>query len=315
MKEFSGFIFSTIVVVCSFIVLDFIIGKALDALLDKVPNNGREIAHIHYSVKQVESPLLILGSSRAHHHYLPEVIGDSLRTDAYNLGVDGHFLSYNCALINTILDRYTPQAVMFEISLNEMFEYRTETDRTSSLHRYYYLNSHIKSVVDAKEGASTKYKMLLNTYRFNGSAIRIVSRWIRGGQDYDPLKGLSPLYTSQGSDVKLEVEHLPDKSMTTIVDYRVQLFENTLKRLKEQGVTVFCFDSPLYHILNPEMNKESERIMMEICSKYDIPFFDNRQLPEFLNHPEYFYDTGHLDYEGAKVYTDLVLKEIRSVGR
>ncbi|MDO4826763.1 MAG: hypothetical protein Q4B16_04315, partial [Bacteroidia bacterium] len=210
MKEFSGFIFSTIVVVCSFIILDFIIGKALDALLDKVPNNGCEIAHIHYSVKQVESPLLILGSSRAHHHYLPEVIGDSLRTDAYNLGADGHFLSYNCALINTILDRYTPQAVMFEISLDEMFEYKTERDRTSSLHRYYYLNSHIKSVVDAKEGASTKYKMLLNTYRFNGSAIRIVTRWIRGGRDYDPMKGLLPLYTSQGSDVKLEVETLPD---------------------------------------------------------------------------------------------------------
>ena len=234
MKEFCRFIFSVIAVICVFIVLDFILGKTLDALLDKVPNNGCEIAHIHYSVKQVDSPLLIVGSSRAHHHYLPEVIGDSLGTDAYNLGVDGHFLSHNCAIINTILDRYTPLAVLFEISLNEMFEYRTKSDRTSSLHRYYHLNPYIKSVVDAKEGGSMKYKMLLNTYRYNGSAIRIIARWIRGGQDYDPLKGLSPLYTSQGSDVKLEVEPLHDERMV-ISDYRVLLFENTLKRLKERG--------------------------------------------------------------------------------
>ncbi len=314
MKEFSGFIISVIAVICSFFILDFILGKALDALLDKVPNNGCELAHIHYSVKYVDSPLLIIGSSRAHHHYLPEVLGDSLRTDAYNLGVDGHFLSYNCVLINTILDRYTPQTILFEISLGEMFENRTKTDRTSSLHRYYYLNSYIKSIVDAKEGGSMKYKMLLNTYRYNGSVIRIVTRWIRGGRDYDPLKGLLPIYTSQGSDVKLEVETLPDERMV-ISDYRVQLFENTLKRLKERGVTVFCFDSPMYLLLNQERNTESERIMTEICSKYDIPFFDNRQVSEFLSHPEYFYDRGHLDYEGAKVYTDLVLEEICSVGR
>ena len=73
---------------------------------------------------------------------------------------------------------------------------------------------------------------------------------------------------------------------------------------------VYCFDSPYYVLLNPNRNTESEHIMKDICFKYEFPFYDNRQLPEFLSHPEYFYDNKHLNYEGAKVYTDCILNEI-----
>lgn len=53
--------------------------------------------------------------------------------------------------------------------------------------------------------------------------------------------------------------------------------------------------------------------MKDICNEYNIPLFDNRQLAEFLAHPEYFKDVMHLNDNGAKVYTEIVLKQIKSV--
>ena len=34
--------------------------------------------------------VLIMGSSRAHHHYVPEIISDSLGLSCYNTGKDGN---------------------------------------------------------------------------------------------------------------------------------------------------------------------------------------------------------------------------------
>lgn len=307
MKSFAKFIFSVLVVVCSFLVLDFFVGKVLDRILAKIPNDGNGIAETYFSVNKVNFPVLITGSSRAHHHYIPEIIEDSLKMDAYNLGMDGHFLSYSCAIINTILDRYTPQTLLLEVSLDEM--YKGGIDRIHCLHPYYHLNSYIKGVIDTNEGSTTKFKMILNSYRYNGSVLSIIGRWILGKSDYDKMKGLLPLYTVQNQNTKLEYRPLPDGDQVVDV-YRVQLFEKTIRRLKEEGVMVYCFDSPYYLLLNPNRNTESEHIMKDICSKYEIPFFDNRQLPEFLSHPEYFYDKYHLNYEGSKVYTNYILKEI-----
>ena len=307
MKPFAKFMFSVLVAVCSFLALDFFIGKVLDRVLAKIPNNGNDIAETYFSVKEVNSPVLIIGSSRAHHHYIPTIIEDSLKSDAYNLGIDGHFLSYSCAIINTILDRYSPQMLLLEVNLDEM--YKGRIDRIHCLHPYYHLNSHIKSVIDINEGGTTKFKMILNTYRYNGNVLPIIGSWILDKPDCDKMKGMLPLYTVQGQDTKLEYRPLPTGDQV-IDDYRVQLFENTIRRLKEKGVMVYCFDSPYYVLLNPNRNTESEHIMKDICFKYEFPFYDNRQLPEFLSHPEYFYDNKHLNYEGAKVYTDCILNEI-----
>ena len=82
--------------------------------------------------------------------------------------------------------------------------------------------------------------MILNSYRYNGSVLTIIGRWILSRQEYDKMKGLLPLYAVQSQDTKLEYRPLQDAGQV-IDDYRVQLFENTIQRLKEKGVMVYCF--------------------------------------------------------------------------
>jgi len=53
-----------------------------------------------YAINGVRSDILILGSSRATHHYNPSIIEDSLKMSAFNGGRDGCSIFYYCDRIS-----------------------------------------------------------------------------------------------------------------------------------------------------------------------------------------------------------------------
>ena len=53
---------------------------------------GGTIKQVDVTVNEQKADIVILGSSRAHHHYVPAVLKDTLGLTAYNGGVDGNGL-------------------------------------------------------------------------------------------------------------------------------------------------------------------------------------------------------------------------------
>ena len=47
------------------------------------------------------------------------------------------------------------------------------------------------------------------------------------------------------------------------------------------------------------------------CNQNNVPFIDDSHHPFFEEHPEYFYDNFHLNVDGAKIYTQLFLQELK----
>ena len=68
-----------------------------------------------YTVEKVDAEVVVIGSSKASHHYVPQILEDSLGMTAYNCGQDGCFFLYQNCIINMILDRYTPKMILWDI--------------------------------------------------------------------------------------------------------------------------------------------------------------------------------------------------------
>lgn len=68
-------------------------------------------------------------------------------------------------------------------------------------------------------------------------------------------------------------------------------------------------DSPKFK--KRDKNNLSAVKMQELCQQYGSIFLDNSQLTYFLEHPELFNDATHMNDDGAKIYTELFLKQIQ----
>ena len=147
------------------IVVDMVAGVVIRKVYFNQNHGGAY--RITYVLEKATSDIMILGSSRANHHYIPTMMQDSLGLTCYNAGRDGNFISYSNAEVNSILKRYSPKTIILDI-LDDEFEVRSYKieDRVSSLLPYYRTHPEIRAIVDLKSPLE-KYKLLSNLYTFN----------------------------------------------------------------------------------------------------------------------------------------------------
>lgn len=294
-----------LVVLAVVVVLDWIVGKTLDAMLPQISNQG-DTGKTYFALNEVNTPVVIVGSSRAAHHYVTQMVEDSLGMSAYNVGRDGCFFSYNCCVINSIMDRYSPSLIVWEISQDGLFEH--VSDPLESLYPYYRKNSWATATI--KSGAPWTERVRLNSkvYRYNSAILRVAMRYlgrnsfvdgtVKGYLPLPPKKHLNPLELTEEPMIHDELD-----------EAKVERFRSILCRARDKGVKLIVVESPKYKITCGE--SLSADLMKNLCEEYGVRFIDNSQIQFFLEHPELFSDATHLNDDGAKVYTEMFLEEIR----
>lgn len=129
----------------------------------------------YYTTKALDkqtADLVILGSSRARNHYNPEILQDSLGISCYNAGRSGCFLVYQRAQLDLILDRYTPKAIILEVTPYDMTVGEGDYDRLSGLLPYQHHASWQK-VISIKSPWE-KYKCWSAIYPYNSKFFKMV---------------------------------------------------------------------------------------------------------------------------------------------
>ena len=64
---------------------------------------------------QLETDVLIMGSSRCVRHYNPQVISDSLRLSCYNAGQMGNGIILNYGRLRMIKERKQPSVIIYDL--------------------------------------------------------------------------------------------------------------------------------------------------------------------------------------------------------
>ena len=302
------FIAIALTVLATVVVLDWAIGKALDAMLSQISNQG-DTGKTYFALNEVNTPVVIVGSSRAAHHYVTQMVEDSLGMPAYNVGRDGCFFSYNCCVINSIMDRYSPSLIIWETSKDDLFG--GGSDPLENLYPYYQKNNWVTSVINSELPWTERIRLSSKVYRYNSVIHRIVIRYLRRDSFVDGTeKGYLPL------PAKKPLEPLELRSESSeegeVNEAKVERFRSILSRAHVKGVKMIVVDSPKY--------KESGGlcasavVMKSLCEEYGARCFDNTQMTYFLERPELFNDATHLNDDGAKTYTEMFLEEIGGWG-
>ena len=282
---------------------DFTIGKTLSYFYFK-QECGRQY-RATYAIEKTTADVLIFGSSRAYHQYVPGVIEDRLKQSCYNTGSPGQFLLYNYATLKAILKRYSPKLIILDVSPGDLRVEKESYERLSFLLPYYRKHEEIRPVVDLKSPLE-KFKLLSSIYAFNSSFLMIAG----GNSEYfkkkaTDIKGYKPLFGIWNGPIEIgnSEEYKIDSTKTNI-------FTDFIKDCRQAKTELFIVCSPSYAKFNH--TEYSISIIEKIAKEQNTGFIDFTNDTFFTNHPNLFDDPGHLNDNGAKIFSN---KLIDTIGR
>lgn len=299
--------FWKIFVVLSFLIL---IDKGLGAILQhyyfKIHHG--EQGRTTYIIDSCISETIILGSSRAAHHYSSSVISEILHTTTYNAGKDKQRLRYSEALLNMIYRRYSPKVIILDLNPTAFEKNENGLDELSILLPYYSSHPEIRSIVNERNRFEW-IKTYSDLYRFNSLPIKIVFNNLSSERDANESAGYVPLVIH-----KELIPKTPDSlpASQPIDRSIVDCFKKIIVLVKNHGSRLIVVVSPIYYKL-PE-NLKTLELAKSICVNEQISFLDYSQSQQFLDHgPEMFLDMGHLNDSSAIIFSTLLSGDLRKL--
>lgn len=296
-------IISTVIVCLSILIIDVLVGIIGDSAVKRMPSFSGQIAKDNYRLNRVATDIVILGSSRGNHHYVTTMLKDSINSytchqyTLYNAAIAGRPVSSNACAAESIMDRYTPKFIIFELTEGELYGSHSAKDlEFSSLN--YRINPIVKRYVDDL-GWKERVKFSSNMFRYNRKIFRIVSSYLKKGEEtgYDPLYKKMTVLPSK--------EETEKQSGKVIDDYSLRNFTRVLQTAKEKGIPLVVVTSPRFA---PTGNNA---FLSSLCKEYSTPYIELYNLDLFNSHPEYFQDAGHLNDDGAHVYTEVFFEALK----
>ena len=295
------FIFQIAIFFAIVFAIDFTVGKACTYFLNhaKGGDNGRN----NYICNQVDTDILVFGSSRAFHHYNPTILMDSLGKSCYNCGQDGNGIILNYARYQLICQHYHPQLIIYDVS--PKFDLLAGEDNHKYLNwiKAYYDKDGIAEVFEAVDHIE-KYKMLCQMYRYNSNFIQIASDCIHPLQS-EGINGFRPVDKDMDTmKINTNIEEQTNYQFDTLkISYITKMLE-----LSPDTKFIFVV-SPIWY----GMNTTQLQPIIDICKSRDIPFFDFSNDPKYVHHNEYFYDGSHLNARGADEFTRDLIRYIKDL--
>ena len=287
---------------CTVFVLDLAIGKLLRHYY------FTETSGLHfrstYSMEKTHADILIFGSSRANHHYVPEIFEDSLKMSFYNTGRDGNGIFYQVALLHAVLARYTPKLIVLDYA-GSFEKGQNEYDKISSLLPYYRTHPELRKVIEMK-GPYEKYKLGSEIYPFNSQVLTITMGNMERNKHRNPdNKGYVELHTER----TIEKERFTDSIVKPMDSSKINALREFVALAKKSGARLVVIYSPLYQNLAiyPEVD-----ICRDICRQEKVTFFDYSRDPFFLNRGDLYFDPVHLNHEGALIFSRQIVSRLKN---
>lgn len=260
-----------------------------------------------YAVENVNADIIIIGSSKASHHYIPDIISEELDMSTYNCGQDGCFFLYQNCIINLILDRYSPKMILWDIQPGSFTgqDKNKEYQNIRYLSPYYRENTWVKNFINS-ESIKMPLLMLSCMFAYNSKFLNYVFPLVINSSVTN--NGYIPLETEGYCFPQLYIEK--DDSSNYKPDDFLKLLSETICRCKSKGVDLHLYISPEYSE-KCETTKVVESEIEKIALLEDVSFTNYHSLPEFMNDSSLFKDAGHLNDKGAQLYTSIVVQDLR----
>lgn len=280
------------------VVIDFACGALFPFLRENA--KGGRTREEYFIAEKCEAEVLVFGSSRALHHYVPSVIQDSMGLSCFNCGKDGMGSVLAYARYMMLTDRYTPKLVIYDVAPS--FDYAADEDNTKYLgflNPYSYKNGVYKAIVPY---ADLDAYLLMNSqmYRNNSHILSYMIDCLTNrhfsDSGYQAIHGR--LRTNEPYD------EIPVQDMTLEIDYgKINLIEEMIQDCQAKGTAFIFVMSPVYGGQYPRQQLQPA---MDLAATYGVPFFDYSDVDEIVYNEAYFQDRTHMNDDGARVFSKIV---------
>lgn len=262
---------------------------------------------------KIDADILISGSSRALYHFDPRIIEAETKCKAYNVGLDGAQFDLQLALLELFIKHNRkPRVVIQEVSIGSLLPspvlfkpaqyvpYLNDRDLLESLCKQdwkFYLYRYLPLYgLFANELFLPAFQSLMGM-RAPETLIQGFSPREEGwNEDFDKFKakykekGKTYAISGQSIDRLKEIIHLCEKNrMDIVLVYPFEYFESQLLTANR---------------------KEIFRIFKEIAAAKDIEFWDFSD-NELCKHKRYFYNSQHLNKNGATLFSQIFSQKLR----
>lgn len=301
-KKMKKYIVNILVFFGIIVMVDFCISKVGDFL--QAHAKGGITKRVNDLLMREQHDVLIMGSSRAHHHYDTPYLSDALGLDFYNAGFNGNGVVLADGILEIILERYKPRLILFDVEPNfDIIVYPEDNHHIRYINylKPYYRFDVIKRIIKSVS-LEEWYKVQSGMIRYNSDMLSKIldyqssHRAKMGKKGFVPLKGIF-----SGSILSKEINQVEVDS------FKLGYIEKLISLAKSKCIPIVFVASPSFgftaDVLQP---------VKDICSKNNILFLDYYSDHYFLQHQEWFKDYMHLNAEGARFFTDILLRDLES---
>lgn len=278
-------------------VIDFLFGKACQYMNDHSKGGG--VKSRYYVCKESNEDVLVFGSSRAKHHYVPDVIEDSLHMTCYNTGEDGNGIILCYGFLKIITERYTPKLIIYDVTGFDMYE--DDNMKYLDLMKPYYYEKGIDSIFWSVE-PKTRIMMLSNLYRYNTTCLRVLGNYIHPMTNYP--KGYLAMHKTMDYEPIIKEDN--EKVIDTL---KIHYFESFIRLAQSKGVLLLCCVSPSYKASADDSKYESIKLL---CVKFGVPFLYCGVDSDISFNNLFFQDRTHMNDQGARLYTSKLMYWIKN---
>lgn len=254
----------------------------------------------NYEISATAMPdILILGSSRSTHHYVPQLIENVRGEDVYIAGQDGNGVVMMWPVMRYMAERKMPRLVIYDLtSAFDIFE-----DSPEKYLRYvrplWGRNQAVDSIISEID-AVEPLKLVSCAYRYNGSLPSLV-KGLRGGEVF--VDGYSPLE----GEFKVGNEANTAISTQEASALKLRFFDEMMDFASVRGIDMLFVISPTY-----DAKPTSEyKVLKDKIAAHGFEVVDLGTDTAFAGHTELFKDPDHLNSAGAKILTEKILSAIR----
>lgn len=278
------------------LIVDLIFGFACQYMNDHSKGGGTKSRH--YACKESNEEVLIFGSSRAKHHYVPDIVEDSLHVKCYNTGEDGNGIILSYGFLKMITERYSPKLIIYDVSGYDIYE--DDNMKYLDLLKPYYRESGIDSIF-WRVNSKTRLMMMSNLYRFNTSCLRIIGNYLHPLTNYP--KGYCAINKIMDYEPEVKV-----REKETVDTLKLSFLKAFIKKAQDKNISLAFCVSPTYKVEREDQYYEPVKLL---CQEFGIQFFFDSYDQELSFDKHFFKDRTHMNDTGARLYTSKLMHWIK----
>lgn len=276
---------------------DFISGRALRASFESSRDLG--ITRLNHAFERCNEDILIYGSSRALHHFVPGIISEKTHKSVYNCGFQGQGLRFCYLQLRHITTRYTPERIVLEISPNIL----TDTLSDGKLNLLLPFAEKDSAIMNALTGnkISEKTKFVSRIYPYNSMIYDLLYSYRKFTRD--SFAGFIPLYATMNTRQVSQNSSDPASTTTQDISGSLYFLNKIIELCAQKSIRPELVISPVFY-LTTEEDKIISEVKRWLVNHKTASLKDYSKFGSTYQKPEFFKDRLHLSKQGAYLFSE-----------